>query len=199
MAILDRVNKAVATAKSIVAVIGWLGLTAWVTGLAAAFGGAAWAMINGISAPIIIMAVFCTITAGTYLAIVPMAFRILRRIEDAPLRIRPSPEIWQHVPRLRLFEAACLLADIDPDLPLVSRPGDANGWYRAICEALLAEEIERIPTEHDPNHIFIDLSNPDNKPQYRPYEETVISRDALQAFAKRRGLRRAFLLQDFAP
>jgi hypothetical protein len=171
-----------------------------VVGTLTAVGGTVWAMISGFSAPIVIMAAFCTLTAGVYLGLVPLAYRALLRVQEiGPKRDRPSPEVWQHLPELRLYDAACLLADIEPDKPAVSKPGDANGWYRMLCEAIRSGELHIVPTPYDPEHTFVDLERDPLKHMYTPNEETVVSRRALQEFAKKRSVKRAFLLQGVAP
>jgi hypothetical protein len=165
--------------------LGWFGLSTTIVSLLTVVGGSAWAMATGIAAPIVLMAAFCTITAGAYLALVPMAYRALQRAQDSPTRVRPDPEIWRHMPRLKLYEAACLLADVEPDIPIVSRPGDPNGWYRALCEAVRDNELAHVPTAFDSQHTYAE--------GYRPYEETVVGRVGLQRFAANRGAKRAFL------
>jgi hypothetical protein len=67
--------------------LGWFGLTAAIISLSTAAGGVIWAMVTGIAGPIVLMAAFCTITAGVYLALVPMAYRTLRRIQDMPISL----------------------------------------------------------------------------------------------------------------
>jgi hypothetical protein len=197
MAIWDRFAQLVNRGKAIWTVIGWFGLAGTVVGTVTAIGGTVWAMITGISAPIVIMAAFCTLTAGIYLGLVPMAYRALLRFQEMePTRARPDTEIWRHLSEFKLYEAACLFADIDPDIPTVSKPGDANGWYRALCQAINNGEIHHVPTPFDNQNTFMVMS-PDGgmtgKTEYRPYEETVITRDDLKKFATKCGLRRGFL------
>lgn len=101
-----------------------------------------------------------------------------------PVR-RPDPEIWRHVSRLELFQAACLLADIEPDFTIVDKPGDANGWLTVLRDALRSDEIKYIKTVYDSQHVLAD--------GYHPHKETVISRESLQQFAAKRHHRKAFL------
>jgi len=80
-----------------------------------------------------------------------------------------------------------LLADIEPDLAAVSKPGDANGWYRVLCDAHSTAEIMPIETTVEGNEI----------PKYRDgwylHEKTIISREDLKRFAKARQLKPPFL------
>jgi hypothetical protein len=186
MAFLHRIRTAIDGAGTIITVIGWLGISAWVVGLASTVGGVGWAMISGIPGPFVLMAAFCTFTGAVYLALVPMVYRALLRVQASPARTRPDPEIWRHLSTLQLYEAACLLADIDPDFQTADNPGDANGWCRALGEAIKAEEISRIPSPRDNRDHLL----PDG---YHPHRETVITRDALKKFAAKRQVRRAFL------
>jgi hypothetical protein len=166
--------------------LGWFGVTATIISLSTAAGGVIWAMVTGIAGPIVLMAAFCTITAGVYLALVPMAYRTLRRIQDMPIQVRPDPEIWRHVTTFRLSEAACLLADVEPDLAAVSKPGAVNAWYRAMCDSLKDGEIQHIRLSEE--IVFRD--------GYYPHEKTIISRDDLKKFANKKNIRRAFLVDS---
>jgi hypothetical protein len=168
------------------AILGWLGLSAWASGIAVAVGGTAWAMITHVSTPLVIMAAFCTFTGAVYLGLAPMAYRVLMRAQDTPARpVRPDPEIWRHLSTLKLYEAACLLADIEPNKENIARPGDENGWYRALSEAIKSHEIIYIYTILDDDRT--------TQYGYLPHDETMISRGELQKFAKSRDIRRAFL------
>jgi hypothetical protein len=186
MAIPQRIRAVIDGIATVATVIGWLGLSAWIAGVGAAILGVVWAMISGVAAPIVFMAAFCTFTGAVYLALAPMAYRALQLVKKSPARARPDPEIWRHLPNLQLFEAACLLTDIDPDYQIADNPGDANGWFRALSEAIKTKEISRVESPLD-NRTH---SLPGG---YDPHRGTVITREALQKFAAKRGLRRAFL------
>jgi hypothetical protein len=197
MRVVRFLTKIVDLAGTIAVVLGWFGVTSYVVGAIIAIGGAGWALMTGVAAPIAFMGAFCTATAAAYLALLPMAYRTLQRAQETSPRARPDPEIWRHVQELRLYEAACLLADIEPDLPIVSRPGDANGWYRALCEAVRGRQIGRVPTPFDANHMFVsydDHGHPTGSHEYRPHQETTITRSELRRFAEARGVRRVFLV-----
>jgi len=185
MAILDRINRAISTVKSVLAVVGWLGLTGLLTGIAAAIGGTVWAMITGISAPLVIMAAFCTFTGAVYLSLAPMAYLALIRARDAPPRMRPDPEVWRHLSQFQIFEAGCLLADMEPSTSLANEPGSSNGFCRALCIEVNNGNMQRINMHYDDLNIV--------RGRYIADIETVISREELKKFAVSRGLKRAFL------
>jgi hypothetical protein len=187
MVILRHIRAAIDGVGTVATVFGWLGLSASIVGISTAIGGVVWAMISGIAAPLIVMAAFCTFTGAVYLALAPMAYRALQLVQKSPARARPDPEIWRHLPNLQLFEAACLLTDIDPDYQIANNPGDANGWFRALSEAIMTKEISRVESPLDNRNHTLPGGG------YHPHRETVITREALQKFAAKRGLRRAFL------
>jgi hypothetical protein len=191
VSIFSRLNNAYSTAQNIASIIGYFGVSGWIAGVIAAVSGSVWAVITHVSLPIVIMAAFCTFTAAVYLGLVPVAFRALERVNDAP-RARPDPTIWRHVPELRLFEAACLLADVIPSKPAADRPGDANAWYRALVNAVRSGELNRIHTPLDDQHNFITGG-------YMPHPDTVITSDSLRKFAEKCQALRPFLVQGFAP
>lgn len=182
---LHRLQRLIETLGLLWTILGWFGLSAAILSLGATIGGVVWAMTTGIAAPVVMMAAFCTLTAGAYFTLLPMAFRALQRAQAAPVRVRPDPEIWRHVLRIQLYQAACLLADIEPDYQAVDKPGDANGWFTALCDALKADELLYIRSVYDKTHDFED--------GYHPHRETVITRESLQNFAKKRHVHRAFL------
>jgi hypothetical protein len=122
MAIAHRIRAVIDGVGTVITVIGWFGLSAWIAGIGTAIGGTAWAMISGIPVPLVIMAAFCTFTGAVYLALAPMAYRTLQLVHKSPARTRPDPEIWRHLQNLQLFEAACLLADIEPDFQTADSP-----------------------------------------------------------------------------
>jgi hypothetical protein len=186
MWIWGRIKAIISNVKAVLAILGVLELSASISTILVSVGGGVWAVITGIPLPLVVMAAFCTFTGGIYLALAPMAYRALTRIQDAPPPVRrPDPEIWRHVSRLELFQAACLLADIEPDFTIVDKPGDANGWLTVLRDALRSDEIKYIKTVYDSQHVLAD--------GYHPHKETVISRESLQQFAAKRHHRKAFL------
>ena len=144
-------------------------------------------LVLGASVLIGILDTPCVLVAiGGSAAVGQMAYRALARIQDAPTRpIRPDPEIWRHLSTLRLYEAACLLADIEPNKSKIDEPGDVNGWYRALCDAIRDNEIFYIYSILDDDRT--------TQYGYLPHPDTVITREDLNKFSTSRNLRRAFL------
>jgi hypothetical protein len=80
--------------------IGWFGGSAWITGIGIAVGGAIWAVVKGVPAPIAIMAGYCTVAGGVVLAMAPVVYRAFSRIaaapvpHDAAIPQKPNADVW---------------------------------------------------------------------------------------------------------
>jgi hypothetical protein len=193
------VRKLIASLKTVVdwtgtvfVVIGWLGWTAAITGIFAAVGGAIWAVVVGVPAPIAIMASYCTLAGGVCLALSPLAYRAFSQMatspapHDAAVPQKPSAATWQHVPKFTLGQAACLLADVTPVLRIPE--GDAEAWFETLRAEIQSKQITYIRSIHDKNYAFSD--------GYHPHQHTEISRIEFQRFAERHGIRPRFLFSD---
>jgi hypothetical protein len=193
------VRKVIGIVKSLVdwtgtaiTVIGWLGLTAIITGFGTAVGGAIWAVIIGVPTPIAIMAGYCTLAGGICLALSPLAYRALSRIATSPVPPdtaapeKPNAATWQHVPKFALYQAACLLADIIPVFRIPK--GDAEAWYDTFRAEIRSKEIAYIPSIHDSRKTYPDGYHPDGN--------TEITRAEFQRFAERHDIRPRFLFPD---
>jgi hypothetical protein len=131
------------------------------------------------------MAAFCVLMAALYLTQFPAIASATKQVKPEG---RPDSEIWRHVSRFTLGQAACLLADITPEGEERVPWGDADGWYQALKLAIEGGEIKHEKTEYDLRHTFNGV--------YRPFEGTRISRESLKRFAEKRAVRPAFLRDD---
>ena len=151
-------RKFIATLKSLFdwaatawTVIGWLGGTAWITGIVIAIGGAVWAVVRGVPVPIAIMAGYCTFVGAVVLTLAPLAYRALSRIaafpvpHDAAAPQKPNATVWQHVPQFSLYQAACLLADVTPAYASWKMEGDVQAWFETLVAEIRAKEMTHIP------------------------------------------------------
>jgi hypothetical protein len=194
------VRKLIAIVKSLVdwtgtvsLVIGWLGWTAATTGIFAAVGGAIWAVVVGVPAPIAIMAGYCTIAGTVCLALSPLAYRAFSRIASAPVPHdtavpqKPSAAAWQHLPKFTLVQAACLLADVTPVFGRIPE-GDAEAWFETLRAEIQSKQITYIRSIYDKKYTFED--------GYHPQYHTEISRAEFQRFAERHNIRPRFLFSD---
>ena len=80
-----------------------------------------------------------------------------------------------------------MLADAEPIARFSDMDGDSQAWYSGLCEALVLNEIERIPTRLDDSRTHSDGS-------YSPYEYTMIGVESLKAFCEARKRRPEFLM-----
>ncbi|MEA2914183.1 MAG: hypothetical protein QOJ15_6264 [Bradyrhizobium sp.] len=86
------------------------------TGVLGGIGGAMWAVLTGVPLPIAIMAGYCTVVGAVYLAIAPLAYRVLSQIpkravsKKAPLV--PNYTAWRRLDVYEVQDAAKLWVDI---------------------------------------------------------------------------------------
>jgi hypothetical protein len=144
-----------------------------IAGIAVSSGGTAWAMIQGLPPPFILMGAFCTLVGAIYLAMTPLALRSLSRTPSVKLVDKkdrlPNYEAWKHVDILTLAQAARLWCDIDPDL---SDTLDTSAWTKALFFAGRKGEL---------------------KVNYREGTPMTATRDALKEFAKKNNYDPRFL------
>lgn len=169
--ILKFGKEAVEWAVAIWHVLGWLGLTAIITGLAASIGGTVWAVLTGIPIPIAIMAGYCTLTGAVYLAMAPMAYRaISMRPPDAgaPPKVAPDYKAWRQVEFLRLGQAAALWCGHDPHSR--QKSNDVQTRLTILFDAVRRGQLDVL--DGDPS---------------LPEDWHMTSRTVLKELAKRRG------------
>jgi len=132
-------------------------------------------MLGGETAVALMLGV-STLAGVAYLGANPILCRILLRMHDEMMTDRrPEPAIWARFHYLQVFEAACLLADVEPRVIAVRQPGPAKEWYDVLVNSIIAREL-RLPPELRENNInHVD-------------ESTVITKRALQTFAADRGV-----------
>jgi len=167
-------------------ILGFLGVTAVITGLATSIGGAAWAIMTGISLPIAIMAGYCTLVGAVYLVMAPMAFRILLRSQDAKASIvhdeKPNYEAVRHIDRFTLADAAKLWCDRDPNS---TSTYDTSAWVDAFQSAIRSGELKFDPRSKERDYQIRERDN--------PASDTFVTKDALKVFAHKHGYDRRFL------
>ena len=139
-------------------------------------GTSIWAYMQGVPTSIIAAIAFCIFVQAMYLTKLYEFTNVARKSRS------PNLEIWRHRNELRLCEAACLLADVEPDLVMPDK--NAQAWFGVLCEAIRKGELAYVRTMFDPSHTFQD--------GYRPYNETVISKDEFKKFVETRNLRNRF-------
>lgn len=161
-------------------VLEWLGWQSLVISFVFSIAGAVGGVMQGIPLSISLMAAFCVFVAAIYLFQIPSFVRATREVRSQE---RPDPDVWRHVERMTLAQTACLLANITPQGAAAVPRGDAAGWYEALKGAVASDEMKRIPTTFDGQNTFSD--------GYHPHNETLVSREEIIKFVKKRNLIRA--------
>lgn len=156
--------------RAIWAIIGFLGWKSLVISALVSLGWGSWAVIYGEGWPLATAIGFCVFVLFLVLWKMPAFYRVLSQANpDGP----PNPEVWRHKQIFPLYEAACLLAGINPTQQVPR--GDADGWFRMLQDAEKVGEIKRIQSiEDNAEHIF--------RGQYHAHEWTRISREELTKF-----------------
>jgi hypothetical protein len=183
----DWLARWVSRGNAIWTVLGWLGWRSVVASAATFIAGGVGAIMQSVPLSIALMAAFCAAVAMLFLAQLPAFIRATQTMRPQE---RPDPDVWRHVPRLKLYEAACLLANVQPKLSEAAK-GDAYGWYTALKHAVDTDKMPYIHTRFDSQHTFYKTGL--GTPYYEAYPETLIERGELQKFAKSRQVQRAFL------
>ena len=155
-------------------------------GFALAIAGGAWLVTHGIPWPLAAMAAYCTTVAAMFVALIPA----LRRETSGAVvaeTAKPNYSIWQHRTEYHLYEAAYLLANMEPNRDPVLMTGDAAAWFNLLSEAIKKNELARIQTKLDNDaNIFMESG-------YRPHFDTRIDLVELRRFCKQHKISAPFL------
>jgi len=144
--------------------------------------------------PIVIMAAYCTLVGGVYLAMAPVGYRALCNISTtlnnrvSRIDDKPDMDVWKHKDEFYMYEAACLLDDIRPT-SAIQDGSNAAAWYGALTTAPDKGEIKRVESVRD-NYYYFDYG------KYNPHAQTMISKEELKRFTEKRGQRPRFLFMD---
>lgn len=180
------VEPVVAKAQWLRGVLHPLGLASIVGGMALAGFGAFFAVQQGVSVALALMAAYCvamTCIAGTLtMALLSQrAPRAAIMAKSAPLR--PNLAAWKLVSELRVADACRLWCDIEPGSPYSQ---ETIAWATAMLDAIKKGELAILPRTGGPK-------DQDEREKANPTWRTRISRQALQAWANAHGACPAFL------
>jgi hypothetical protein len=176
-------------------ILGWLGGTSLITGLAAMAIGVAGAMIKDLPWPIILMAGYCTLVGVVYLSMAPMAFKVLSAAlqpkdnasANQRILIRPHYEAWKHVEKFTLVEASYLWNDLEPKAK-GNYTTEVQAWIDAFCAVIRTGELNFIPEKpHDLGYTRFQKANPGH--------DTQVRRADLSDFAMKNNYKPKFLSQ----
>ena len=180
--IAERFKETILWTHVLGVLIEWFGWKQLLFGFLLSAVGTAAGIMQSLPISIVAMAAFCVFVAALYLTQFPAYARATKELKP---KQRADPDIWRHLPRLTLAQAACLLADVTPKGETMIPSGDADGYYHALRNAVIAGEIAHVRTIYDDEHTFMD--------GYHPHSGTLISREDLLRFAAKRKIHRAFL------
>ena len=180
-ATIEGLKRTVSLADSLWTVVGLLG---WKETLVAAIitaGGWASGYLRGEPVVSLTMSAIALFAILVFLSKLPMFANAISA--------RPNVQVWRRVQNLTLGEAACLLAETNPSSMMGSGifpTATAQGFYRLLAEAVLRGQLERSPSE---------LIRPYNivQPQDQLNMGTLVTRESLQKFAQKQGIRSRIL------
>jgi hypothetical protein len=159
--------------------------TLLVTGVGLAVGGAVWLVTAGIPLPLALMAGYCTLVGAVYLAMAPLAYRVLRQ---TPTVTKPGEDQRPNYAAVRLqhqysLDHACRLwVDLDPG---AGTTYDSQAWYRTFISAIQQGKLKFVPEDRRSERIALERQN--------PTRNTKVTREEFKRYAASIGEDPAFL------
>jgi hypothetical protein len=151
-----------------------------VTGIGSAIGGTIWGVMIGVPGPILLMAGYCTLVGAVYLAMAPLAYRVLSQSPANTLAAkgpkRPEPPNYPAVRLMHQYSleaAGKLWADVDQN---AQGTYDSESWYQVLKGAVQRSELPFEMAEPRPRGT---VSREPGKIGY----STIVTRKNLQKFA----------------
>jgi hypothetical protein len=176
-------------------ILGWLGQTSLIFGLALTAISVAGAIIKGLPWPITLMAGYCTVGGVVYLSMAPTAFKALNAAlqpkdnagVNQRILIRPHYEAWKHVEKFTLLEASYLWNDLEPNAK-GNYTTEVQAWIEAFCAAIRTGALNFISVRpNDPGYMRLEKAD--------PKAGTEVSRADLSDFAMKNNYKPKFLSQ----
>ena len=165
------------------ATLGPLGVVSILTGIALACVGAGFAVQQGASIALALMAAYCVV--ATCIACTVTVAMLSQRAPKAAVRaVAAGPNIraWRLVSELRVSDACRLWCDIEPGAPYSQ---EAIAWATAMLDAIKKGELPILARSG--------ADRDDDRERNQPSWRTRISRDALKSWAAAHGYCPAFL------
>lgn len=131
-----RFRDFIANLKSFKDVLDWFGLWPLVVALLSSAGFAIWSFLSGLPLPLLIVISSVALIVPPLVVLLAKSARL---ISGGRVYRKPDLRAWRHVELLRLYEAACLQAGIEPQLPT---PKPACGWLQVFISAAHSGHIE---------------------------------------------------------
>ena len=178
--------------EAIVAKASWLsetlrpwGMASIVAGFAVAGIGATFAIAQGASVALALMAAYCVVATciACTVTLALLSQRSPREVVAKPSEPRPNIAAWRLVSELRVSDACRLWCDIEPGSPYSQ---EAIAWATAMLDAIKKGELPVLSRAGGQKDI-------DERERTNPSWRTRVSRDDLKAWAASHGFRPAFL------
>ena len=163
-----------------------LGIASIVGGISLACFGAIFAVQQGVSAALALMAAYCVVTSciACTVTLALLSQRTPKVAVVTPAReLRPNIAAWRLVSELRVSDACRLWCDIEPGAPYSQ---EAIAWATAMIDAIKKGELPLLPRQGLTREL-------DERERTNPTWRTRISRDDLKAWASSHGYCPPFL------
>jgi hypothetical protein len=172
--------------SNIVRLIVWIGLF---SGLGASVVGVTAAIIKGVPWPIILMSGVSLLIAVGGLAVTPLLIRA--SIQSlAPNKIKqpiaPHWDAWKHVEKFKIYQAAHLLANLEPSIH--QRDPKIQAWITGLTAAISTGKLDFIVNRNPAFQSTDSDERVKSRQMKNPNMETEISRAALVDFAKQNNI-----------
>ncbi|QHP69996.1 hypothetical protein EI171_23485 [Bradyrhizobium sp. LCT2] len=143
-------------------VLDFIGFWPIAVAFAIATAATVWTWLSSASVQVLVLTTFSTIVASVYLALLP---RFVRTLFATKTFDRPDLSPWSRATTLRLYQAACLLADIDPTVPV---PAPARGHLQMLISAAKEEKFKT----NAPNKDYVSLQTEARAEHIKKYVES---------------------------
>jgi len=176
--------RAIAAIRNAHARIGWSGVISLCVGLLLTLGGILWALHDGVSLPLVIMAGYCMLVANAGCVAALLVFRQSgQKSVSIGGTLRPNYAAWTLVSTFRISDASRLWCDIEPGCPSSQ---ESIAWASAMLDAIKTGTL-RISVKAGSNDEAVE------REKANPTWHTMITREALKSWALSHGHCPAFL------
>jgi hypothetical protein len=184
-------------------ILGWLSLTALISGLGATIIATVGAVVKQLPWPLVVAVAWSMFVGTVNLVALPAIFVSLRELRTAPNApaqaariVPPHYEAWGDVERFTVGDAACLWEDIEPRAGVWTSAVSAR--IEGLCGAIRKGELRFIPAKLDTpfdGPTREEKAELIRQQQSNADSETMVGRDQLVAFATAKGYRPRFLFK----
>jgi hypothetical protein len=161
------------------------GMASIVAGVAIAGIGASFAIQQGVSVALALMAAYCVVATciACTVTLALLSQRAPKEVVARPAAAGPNIAAWRLVSELRVSDACRLWCDIEPGSPYSQ---EAIAWATAMLDAIRKGELPILPRPGGQR-------DQDERERTHPSWRTRVSREALKSWASSHGFCPAFL------